>query len=371
MNAMNLTERYLRAVAAQLPTAKREDITAELRDLLMTRMEAREAELGRPLNEAEEEAVLRDFGHPLAVAGRYGEAQGLVGAELYPWWLFGVKAGLAVLAAITLVGVVVRSIVGDVTVGQAITQGLHGLLEGAVMIVGFLTIAGFIIERQANKPRFLTHWRVQDLGLFELGGLSGDAWSEQLAKACERGRKGATTPVATRPAAMSPTARAVASAVGWSVALLWWTGLLGASIRPEALGGGVMEGVDFGRLIGDLVALTYWPVLAYMAARIAFDLLRAATGSPVRLTALGDMVFATAGLIFAGWVWLQSPLSPLIRVDTIPEFVTRVTDAFSTGQGVIAAIIMMTVAGSFIGEAWRIVSAAIRLFTGRDPRQGC
>ena len=145
MNAMNLTERYLRAVAAQLPADKREDIIAELRDLLMTRMEAREAELGRPLNEAEEEAVLRDFGHPLAVASRYGETQGLVGPELYPWWLFGVKAGLAVLAAITLVGVVVRSIVGDVTVGQAITQGLHGLITGAVTIVGLLTIAGFFI----------------------------------------------------------------------------------------------------------------------------------------------------------------------------------------------------------------------------------
>ena len=34
MNALNLTERYLRAVAAQLPAAKREDIVAELRDSL-------------------------------------------------------------------------------------------------------------------------------------------------------------------------------------------------------------------------------------------------------------------------------------------------------------------------------------------------
>lgn len=371
MNALNLTERYLRAVAAQLPAAKREDIVAELRDLLMTRMEAREAELGRPLNEAEEEAVLRDFGHPLAVASRYGETQGLVGPELYPWWLFGVKAGLAVLAAITLVGVVVRGLIGDVTVGQAITQGLHGLLQGAVMIVGFVTIAGFIVERQATRPRFLTRWRVQDLGLFELGGLSGDAWSEQLAKACERRRVGRAGGASKRTPAMSPTARAVASAMGWSVALLWWTGLLGASIRPEALGGGVMEGVDYSRLIGDLVGLIYWPVLAYMAARIAFDLLRAATGSPVRLTAAGDMLFGAAGLVFAGWVWLASPLSPLIRVGTVPEFVTRVTDAFSTGQGVIAAIIMMAVAGGFIGEAWRIAATAIRLATGRDTRRGC
>lgn len=370
MNALNLTERYLKAVAAQLPADKREDIVAELRDLLMTRMEAREAELGRPLNEAEEEAVLRDFGHPLAVASRYGETQGLVGPELYPWWLFGVKAGFAVLAAITLVGVVVRSIVGDVTVGQAITQGLHGLITGAVTIVGLLTIAGFFIERQATKPAFLTRWRVQDLGLFELGGLSGDAWSEQLAKACERGRR-PREDRAPHAAAMSPSARAVSSAVGWSVALLWWTGALGASIAPSTLAGGVMEGVDYGRIASDLVALSFWPVLAYMAARIAFDLMRAATGSPVRLTAAGDVAFAGAGAVFAAWLWLASPLSSVIWVGTVEDFVTRVTTAFSTGEGVIAAIIMMSVAGSFIGETWRMISAALRLVTGRDGRQAC
>ena len=40
---MTLTERYLKAVAAQLPQATREDIIAELADAIADRMEAREA----------------------------------------------------------------------------------------------------------------------------------------------------------------------------------------------------------------------------------------------------------------------------------------------------------------------------------------
>lgn len=44
---MDVIERYLEAVAAQLSTEDREDIVAELRDLILSRVEAREEELGR------------------------------------------------------------------------------------------------------------------------------------------------------------------------------------------------------------------------------------------------------------------------------------------------------------------------------------
>ena len=43
---MDLVESYLKAVAAQLPKATREDIVAELRDEIMGRLEALEERLG-------------------------------------------------------------------------------------------------------------------------------------------------------------------------------------------------------------------------------------------------------------------------------------------------------------------------------------
>ena len=98
---MDMVERYLEAVAAQLSADEREDITAELRDLILSRFEAREETLGRALTDDEKEAILREIGHPLVVAARYRKGpDSLIGPELFPYWLYGVKAGLLVLLAL-------------------------------------------------------------------------------------------------------------------------------------------------------------------------------------------------------------------------------------------------------------------------------
>ena len=85
---MDLVERYLKAVAAQLPKDNRDDIVAELRDEIMGRLEALEARLGRVPTDDEVEALLREVGHPLTVAARYRPGpHALIGPELYPWWI--------------------------------------------------------------------------------------------------------------------------------------------------------------------------------------------------------------------------------------------------------------------------------------------
>ena len=95
---MDMIDRYLNAVAAQLPQDERADIVAELRDLILSRFEAKEEELGRALTEDEQEAILREIGHPLVVAARYRKGpDSLVGPQLFPYWLFGAKAGLMIL----------------------------------------------------------------------------------------------------------------------------------------------------------------------------------------------------------------------------------------------------------------------------------
>ena len=58
---------------------------AELRDLILSRFEAKEEELGRALTGDEQEAILREIGHPLVVAARYRKGpDSLVGPELFP-----------------------------------------------------------------------------------------------------------------------------------------------------------------------------------------------------------------------------------------------------------------------------------------------
>lgn len=91
---MDLLDHYLRAVKIYLPRGQRNDIIKELSENLRAQMEEREAELGRPLNESEQEAFLAQHGDPMLVASRYGAAQRglafgrqLIGPELFPLYL--------------------------------------------------------------------------------------------------------------------------------------------------------------------------------------------------------------------------------------------------------------------------------------------
>ena len=96
---MDLIERYLTAVGVLLPRTGRADILAELRDVLINRREEKQDELGRPLTRDEDAALLRAFGHPISVAGRYGRQQYLIGPDLYPLYIVAVKVLVAIQAA--------------------------------------------------------------------------------------------------------------------------------------------------------------------------------------------------------------------------------------------------------------------------------
>lgn len=375
---MDLVERYLNAVAAQLPKAVREDIVAELRDEIMGRLEALEARLGRPATDEEVEGLLRDVGHPLSVAARYRPGpQALIGPTLYPWWLFGAKVGLVVMVCVTLVGLAVRVLVGDVYVGQAVGQAFASLFSGAVTVVGLLTIAGFILERQEKKPDFIAKWRVKDLGVFELGGdFDAERWtSERIARGewFSRGRERASKSgrEVRKGAQMSPVARAAASTIGWSVMLLWWTGLLQIRpIQPEEWAG-VVDGVNYGRILGQMFAAAYWPVILFAVCRIGFDLMRVALGGNARLTAAGDILFGLAAASGVLWIWFWSPLSPVIWVGTATEFFERIRILFDRSGGQeasLATILMVVVVWAFAVEVARIVRAGARLAVGGDTK---
>lgn len=363
---MTLIESYLRAVAAQLPQGSRDDIIAELREALESRLEDRRETLGRALTEAEIEAALHDMGHPLAVAARYGAGpQHVVGPELYPWWLFGVKVAVVVLAVITGVGALARVLFGQVELGQAIGQGFSAFFSGSLTLIGLATLAAFIIERQKDRPAFLTRWRARDLGLYEISLFSG--WDV----AFKAGRPKSDDAAGIQPAAvektppLSPAARALGSAAGWGVFLLWWTGLLGGGFGPADIGGNLeRQGVDYAALFAETLSIVYVPVAVYAGARAAFHLLRAAFAAPVRLTAFGDVVFRTASLAFIAWLWTRSPFAPLVRVETVEAFIDRVRTLFETGRD-LNTVLMLVLAVALVTEALGVLTALRRLATGR------
>jgi hypothetical protein len=361
---MTLLDRYLRAVAAQLPKDTREDIVAELRDLILNRFEAREAELGRTLSEAEQEAIIREMGHPLAVAGRYRNGPShLVGPELYPYWLFAVKVGLAVMAAITLLGALVQLAVGELTLSQMLGRVIGNLIQGGITLVGAATIAGFILERQARKPRFLTEWRVQDLALFELVGFD----TETLERTLKTGVAAGAWTGAPRRRRPSPVASAIGSLAGFAVLLLWWTGLLPIiDLRPGA-GVWVFDGVDYGAILTAIIDVAFWPVLAYLAACIAVELFRAWRPGARRLSALAQLLLSGARLAGILWLWTASPLAPVVQVESLAGVRAAFQRLFFDGGFDLPA--MLTVIGvamiieavlAAAGALWRLATPAPR-----------
>ena len=56
---MEVLEKYLRVVRANLPKDQRDDIVRELSDNLRAQMEDKEVEIGHPLTRADQEAILK------------------------------------------------------------------------------------------------------------------------------------------------------------------------------------------------------------------------------------------------------------------------------------------------------------------------
>jgi hypothetical protein len=100
---MDLVDRYIYAVKRHLPAAQQEDILNELTDDILSQIRDKEQEIGRPLNEAEQETILKHYGHPYLLATRYRPQQYLIGPTLFPFYFPALKIALAVAFGIQVI----------------------------------------------------------------------------------------------------------------------------------------------------------------------------------------------------------------------------------------------------------------------------
>jgi hypothetical protein len=154
---MNLLDRYLQEVARYLPKARRRDIVEELRANILSQIEDREQELGRPLTEAEWVAILQHHGNPAFVAGRYFEdnlglafGRQLIGPELFPFY----KTILALNLSITLIilsgvmPILAHAIKGAVTPGRVLMP----------LVAQFFAVTLIFILLDRGKNHWLNRW---------------------------------------------------------------------------------------------------------------------------------------------------------------------------------------------------------------------
>ncbi|MEX2506860.1 MAG: hypothetical protein WD406_08065 [Pseudohongiellaceae bacterium] len=161
---MNWIERYVAEVTRYLPARRRDDVGEELQSLLEEELHAREVDRERPLEKEEVLAFLREFGHPMRVAARYGAGGSLVGETLFPLYR---KVVSYILLAVGLVYVlsVVWGVLGDiiwVTIaeGQPAKLGL-GFAEAwqlAVNWLVFITLGFHLAERYLVQHDGLEYW---------------------------------------------------------------------------------------------------------------------------------------------------------------------------------------------------------------------
>lgn len=287
---MDMVERYLEAVAAQLSAEEREDIVAELRDLILSRIEAKEEELGRAPTDDEREAILREIGHPLVVAARYRKGpDSLIGPELFPYWLYGVKAGLLVLLAVHAILLVVTLIGGPRDAGQAISQAFHGFFGAGLTLIGALTLAGGLMEHYDVKPKWLTQWRVKDLSAFQLSDPS--QWGA-AASGASKARETWTPKPPKAPKPGGPTGQAVFSLLAVGLFVLWWIGLvhLPGFSSMQINGGEAMVSP------APIWATLFVPILLYALGQMGVDLFTLIQPHATRMRAVLSILIAGVGL---------------------------------------------------------------------------
>jgi hypothetical protein len=311
---MDLIERYLAAIGRQLPARQAGDIKAELRDVLMSRVEEQEERLGRPLTRQDLEALLIDFGNPLTVAGRYRKVQHLIGPEVFPYWWAAVKIALSILLGVYLVLIILAASLGNAIDFKRLEPDL---LAEAVNIFGLITLVCVAIEQSGKMP-ILLKWK----------------------------------PSRLPPAIGKPPSRFEAAvAVGMNVVfILWWTGLIRfRDLAPQPWPHFITVAM------APVWTAWYWPILAYSVAEIAAKLIAAArpawavTNAAILTVRYLFGIGILFGVLDAGH-WL------VVGSSSIPPHALAIAQTnFDLGMrvGITATIIGMGIA--IARQGWRLV----------------
>jgi len=317
---MDMLETYLDAVAAQLPRDAADDIVAELRDTLLSQFEEREEALGRPLTDEEREDVLRAMGHPLVVAARYRKGpQMLIGPELFPYWLFAVKAGLLIMAAVYALTMMLKLVGNPLDAGQAVAQSFHGLFGAGLTVIGLVTLAGAICEHFGLRPPYLDTWRVKDLEILKFGDPA--RWAKHLGIDASGKKTGpdesggfpggfagmrvpeerAAPDLRLKKLGGWPGSEALFSLIGGLVFAAWWAGLL----HIPGLGRYELDGGVVTVAAGPVWVALYLPILAYVLVQVAVDSVGVLQPAAIRLRAALQIPVALVGIALA-WTILNA-----------------------------------------------------------------
>ena len=311
----DLLDRYLAAVARELPKAQAADISAELRDTLMSQIEEREAALGRPLSAKEIEALLKAFGHPLSVAGRYRKVQTLIGPQVFPFWWASIRIVLTIAGAIYLVAAIASSMASGGATAHLIHEALAAVWPTALMLFGGVTLTFAVLERMG--PHLLTR-----------------SWSPRQLPPVRAHRRG--------------RANVAGELVMGVVFLLWWTGVIHfRNLLPWP--GALM--VDLAPVWNDF----YWPIVAYSSVEIGVNLMELLRPGWVRLNAAVSLAKNAVGCLILYYI-LRAGQLLVVSAAPIPAGALEKAEwAFNSGLKLGLTVTAVVLAFKAAWDLWRLI----------------
>ncbi len=280
---MDLLDRYLQAVRFWLPRKVQEDIARELAEDIRSEIEEKEAGLGRPLADADLEAILLRRGPPMAVAMRYLPAQSLIGPLLLPLYWFVLRVVLLWVLLPLLIVVSAQPVAGAANPGLAALSAAGHYLQSAVFGFGMITLVFAILERVRPDFPVRKPWNPRDL-------------------------PAVCPPEHDRLSRTGAAFEVIFS--GWF--LLWWAGL----VHPQNLG--IPTDAVVHITAAPVWQHLYWPILALTASMVALSAVNfvrpwwTPMRAVVRLVNQLVVVAVAGWLLYAGaWIAVEAPtLSP-------------------------------------------------------------
>lgn len=312
---MDLVERYLAAVGGQLFSDNREDILAELREVLESKIEERREQLGRAPSTAEVETILRDFGHPLVVAGRFSRFNHLIGPDVFPFYLYTLKAVFLTILCVQIILAVIGFAAAP-EMFDVMRARMGGLWTSLVTGFAWTTVGFALLDRsKAFQRKLFAHWRPRHM-------------PPPVKRRKSRGNAGFEV------------------GVGF-VFILWWTGVIRFS---DQAGEGLRVSLGAGW------APFFWPVLAYAVAQVVIDVVDLVRPDWVKASALGGLVVNLCGAGLALALTTITPVAEVVGSD--PARVARLEHGIALGVDIaLLGAVAVLIAEAF-GDGLRLVRAS-------------
>ncbi|MCU0301836.1 MAG: hypothetical protein MUF35_09580 [Candidatus Nanopelagicales bacterium] len=157
-----LTDRYLDAVAHEVPHDRRDEVRAQLRERIEVDLTHRVA-AGTPVLEAERQA-LEALGDPRRVADAAAGPRWLVGPRVYPDYVRVLRLVAVIALPIIAAAVAIASGLAGQNPVEVVFSALAAVAAAAVQIAFWVTIAFLVVDRTgAQPPSAKQRWTVEDL----------------------------------------------------------------------------------------------------------------------------------------------------------------------------------------------------------------